>query len=57
MLRAGLGRGFMPRSFVEEDLSTARLIELDLAERQPRNRSMPLFLIHWRRDLPGPAGR
>jgi DNA-binding transcriptional LysR family regulator len=57
MLRAGLGWGFMPHSFVEEDLGTARLIELDLAERQPRSRSMPLFLIHRCSDPPGPAGQ
>ncbi|MQR02755.1 LysR family transcriptional regulator [Glaciimonas soli] len=57
MLRAGLGWGFMPRSFVEEDLGAARLIELDLAERQPRNQSMPLFLIRRDSDPLGPAGR
>lgn len=57
MLRAGLGWGFMPRSVVEEDLDTARLIELDLAERQPRSRNIPLFLIYRASDPPGPAGR
>jgi DNA-binding transcriptional LysR family regulator len=57
MLRAGLGWGFMPRSVVEEDLEAARLVDLDLAERQPRSRSFPLFLIHPGSQPPGPAGR
>ncbi|GAA5233505.1 LysR family transcriptional regulator [Verticiella sediminum] len=57
MLCAGLGWGFMPRTFVEEDLGAGQLIELNLAERQPRSRSMPLFAIH-RCDTPlGPAGQ
>ncbi|WP_322104073.1 LysR family transcriptional regulator [Paraburkholderia sp. J41] len=55
MLLANLGWGFMPRSFVEDDLSSARLSELDLAERQPRTRSMPLIAVH-RTDISlGPA--
>ena len=57
MLRAGLGWGFMPHSIVEEDLGAARLIELDLVERQPRSRSMPLFLIYRNNNPPGPAGQ
>ncbi|WP_415119702.1 LysR family transcriptional regulator [Paraburkholderia sp.] len=57
MLLAKLGWGFMPRSFVEDDLSSARLSELDLAERQPRSRKMPLIAIY-RTDAPlGPAGK
>lgn len=57
MLRAGLGWGFMPRSVVKEDLASARLIELDLAERSPRSRHVPLFLIHRRSDRLGPAAQ
>ena len=57
LLRAGLGWGFMPRSVVEEDLLAGRLSELDLAERHPRSRSMPLFGIHRRNDALGPAGQ
>jgi len=56
MLLAGLGWGFMPRSFVEADLGSGQLVELDLAERQPRSRSMPLFAIYRRSDPLGPAG-
>ena len=57
MLCAGLGWGFMPHAFVEEDLDARRLVELDLAERRPRSRSMPLFAIY-RCDKPlGPAGQ
>ncbi|WP_323117872.1 substrate-binding domain-containing protein [Burkholderia alba] len=57
MLRAGLGWGFMPHSVVEEDLGIGRLIELNLAEREPRSRSMPLFLIYRSGHPPGPAGQ
>lgn len=57
MLLAGLGWGFMPYSFVEDDIGLARLVELDLEDRQQRRRSKPLFAVH-RRDTPlGPAGR
>jgi DNA-binding transcriptional LysR family regulator len=57
MLLAKLGWGFMPRSFVEEDLSAAQLIELDLANRHPRTKSMPLFAIHRSSNPLGPAGQ
>ncbi|CAB3753568.1 LysR family transcriptional regulator [Paraburkholderia humisilvae] len=57
MLLAGLGWGFMPRSFVEDDLSTRRLIELDLKERPPRTRSLPLFAVYRYSTPLGPAGR
>lgn len=57
LLCAGLGWGFMPRSFVEEDLLAGRLCELDLAERSPRSRHMPLFAIHRRSTSLGTAGR
>jgi DNA-binding transcriptional LysR family regulator len=57
MLLAGLGWGFMPRSFVEDDLKTGRLAELDLAERRPRSRCMPLFAIHRANKVLGPAGQ
>ncbi|MDR2335350.1 MAG: LysR family transcriptional regulator [Burkholderiaceae bacterium] len=57
MLIAGLGWGFMPYSFVEEDLSLARLVELHLEERQQINRRKPLFAIYRRNRPLGPAGR
>lgn len=57
MLLAGLGWGFMPRDFVEEDLDAARLTELDLTDRPPPTRSMPLFAIHRRSDPLGPAAQ
>ena len=57
MLCAGLGWGFMPRAFVEDDLDARRLVELDLAERRPRSRSMPLFAIYRCNKPLGPAGR
>ena len=57
MIRAGLGWGFMPRSFIEDDLNSGRLTELDMTVRKPRNRSMPLFLIHHRAKALGFAGQ
>ncbi|OZI34180.1 hypothetical protein CAL29_11575 [Bordetella genomosp. 10] len=57
MLCAGLGWGFMPHSFVEDDLHLGRLCELALVERTARNRSMPLFAIHRRNAALGPAGQ
>ena len=57
MLCAGLGWGFMPRAFVEDDLDARRLVELDLAERRPRSRSMPLFAIYRCNKPLGPAGK
>jgi DNA-binding transcriptional LysR family regulator len=57
MLLAGLGWGFVPRSFVEDDLQAKRLIELDLKERPPRTRSLPLFAIYRCSAPLGPAGR
>lgn len=47
----------MPRDFVEEDLDAARLTELDLTDRPPPTRSMPLFAIHRRSDPLGPAAQ
>lgn len=55
MLRAGLGWGFMPLTVVAEDVGSARLVELDLRERRPRNRKLPLFMIHQRGRVHGPA--
>lgn len=57
MLGAGLGWGFMPLSVVEEDLRTGRLVVLELAERAPRSRRMPLHLIHRHDAPPGLAGQ
>lgn len=57
MLCAGLGWGFMPYDFVEDDLRSGRLRELALAERTARNRSMPLYAIHRRGSAPRPAGQ
>lgn len=57
MLRAALGWGFMPHSVVADDLASRRLIELDLAERRPRSRRIPLFLVHQRSKPLGPAAR
>jgi DNA-binding transcriptional LysR family regulator len=57
MLRAGLGWGFMPLTVVEEDLQAERLVTLDLADRPPRSRKMPLYLIHRYDDPPGLAGQ
>lgn len=57
MVLAGLGWGFMPRHFVEDDLRTGQLTELSLADRPLPTRSMSLFAIH-RSDKPlGPAGQ
>jgi DNA-binding transcriptional LysR family regulator len=55
MLQAGLGWGYMPRSFVQDDLDARRLVELDVADRQLRTRRMPLFVVHRRDELLGPA--
>lgn len=56
MLCAGLGWGFMPYTFVEDDLHLGRLCELALVERSGRNRNMPLFAVHRRNAVLGPAG-
>ncbi len=55
MLQAGLGWGYMPREMVAEDLEHARLVELNLAERDPRTLSMPLHLIYCAKLPLGPA--
>jgi len=57
MLRAGLGWGYMPRTVVEDDLSSARLVQLDLLDPYVKTRELPLFLIYRRAQPPGPAGR
>jgi len=57
MLCAGLGWGFMPRSFVEECICAGSLHELALAEGACPNRSMPLFAIQRRDATLGPAGQ
>jgi DNA-binding transcriptional LysR family regulator len=56
MLHAGLGWGYMPRSIVQDDLDAQRLVELDVADRQLRTRRMPLFAVHRRDEILGPAG-
>lgn len=57
LLHAGLGWGFMPRSFVEDDLGAGKLVELDLAACSAGIRSMPLFAVHRRNASLGPAGQ
>jgi DNA-binding transcriptional LysR family regulator len=57
MLRSGLGWGFMPLSYIEGDVRSGDLVELDFAERPPRSRRMPLSLIYRQDALLGPAAQ
>ena len=57
MLRSGLGWGFMPLSIVKDDIDCGRLTVLDLADRPPRTRRMPLYLIHRSEESPGIAAQ
>lgn len=57
ILLAKLGWGFMPRSFVEDDLSSGRLVVLDLVNRPLPTRSMQLFAVHRCNEPLGPAAQ
>ena len=57
LLCAGLGWGFMPRSFVEEDLRTEQLVELNLTQWPRQQQSITLHAVHKRNTPLGPAGQ
>ncbi len=59
MLLAGLGWGSMPRHIVEDDLETGRLVALQTASWDGRDRMprLPVSIVRRRDRAAGPAGR
>ena len=55
-LRAGLGRGNMPRHLVVQDLERGALVQIHPAEWQ-QELVVPQLIIHRASDPPGPAGQ
>lgn len=53
----GLGWGTMPRHFVDGDLSSGRLIELQITEISPVQMIVPIFAIYQTAHPPGRAGQ
>ncbi|EMB6256170.1 LysR family transcriptional regulator [Serratia marcescens] len=57
MLIAGLGWGYMPRKFIEGDLLTGRLVEMNMADRALQSLRKTLFVIHRSSKPLGIAGQ
>lgn len=57
MLIAGLGWGYMPSKFIEDDLLAGRLVEMSMADRTLQSLHKTLFAIHRRAKPLGIAGQ
>ena len=56
-LKSGLGWGHMPRHMVKADLDAGSLVSIQVEGISPRERHMPMKVVHRKDAPPGPATR